>query len=824
MNFFDNLFPITFIAMNEYLNRQLDQISKLISGLKGANVDLEKLTELDRSLEMLSHRIKTARLEEQVVELDLADQGLKQDAMFYFNRQFEVIRFVGSFENIFGNGKMDSLREVKTFFSKSKFDEFRQKTELLLETGEPQSFHSEIISKNGLKLPVHFLLEKITVGKASGTISAGMVFSLQTPSELEDYREILIENLPGMDVYLFDTKFRHVLAGGCEKERLGLTNADFTGKTLFEVFDEKTQKRLFPFYRNALDGQVSEGEVRIKRHVYYISATPVKGIDLEVVGGAIILQDVTREKEIEKKMVKAKRLAEEADKAKSVFLASMSHEIRTPLNAIIGFTGLLNKTELSPKQKKFSHLIQQSSEHLLSLVNDVLFLFKLEMGRVYMEEVPFNSHDLVRNVYDSMLFRANESRLDFDYKIEKNVPEVLIGDPFRIKQILMNLTGNAIKFTDEGKVLFRVFHERSTTKKVFLRFEVEDTGIGISNDDLNKIFDEFTQSQQGNEKKRKGAGLGLTIVRKLVDLLNGRLHVESTPGVGSKFTVVIPFEKTESVIPVQDEKYYGVDFDLLTGKRILYADDDEHNILLGESILNDWDVSFELASDGNEALDLLRKEKFDIILLDIQMPGFTGVEVMKQVKEDAKNPNHQTKMLAVTANILKSDIQEYLNSGFDGYILKPFREEELYNKICNLLNLEHTLPKEEPSPSSGESEMLKTGGFDTSMLMQTAGGDLVFFNQMIDTFISGAKDASTTFRTAVKNANWKEIGKKAHKAIPSFRYFGLIPLVNNLVKLEELILHQKNYRPVKDLALQTAEEIDDAIRLAENIKIPDGSN
>jgi signal transduction histidine kinase/response regulator of citrate/malate metabolism len=812
------------MAMNEYLNRQLDQISKLISDLKGANVDLEKITELDRSLEMLSHRIKTARLEEQEDELDLADQGLKQDAMFYLNRQFEVIRFVGSFENIFGYRKMDSLPKVKTFFSKSKFDEFRQKTEILLKSGEPQSFQSEIISKNGLKLPVHFLLEKIIVGKASETVSAGMVFSLQTPSELEDYREILIENLPGMDVYLFDTKFRHVLAGGREKERLGLTNADFTGETLFDVFDEKTQKRLFPFYRNALDGKISEGEVRIKKHIYYISATPVHGIDMEVVGGALILQDVTKEKEIEKKLIKAKQMAEEADKAKSVFLASMSHEIRTPLNAIIGFTGLLNKTEMSPKQKKYSHLIQQSSEHLLSLVNDVLFLFKLEMGRVYIEEVPFNAHDLVRNVHDSMLYRANENQLKLKYSIQKSVPEILIGDPFRIKQILMNLTGNAIKFTDEGKVLIRVSCVRTTTKKVFLQFEVEDTGIGISEDDLNLIFDEFTQSQMVSDKKRKGAGLGLTIVRKLVDLLNGRLNVESTPGIGSKFSVIIPFGKTDSVIPVQDEKDYGVDFDLLKGKRILYADDDEHNILLGESILNDWDVSFELAYDGNEALELLRKEKFDIILLDIQMPGFSGVEVLEQVKKDAKNPNYKTKMLAVTANIMEKDIQKYMNSGFDGYILKPFREEELYNKICNLLNLEHSITKKESGTSANNNEMLSTDGFDTSMLMQTAGGDLVFFNQMIDTFIAGAKDASATFKASVKKENWKEIGKKAHKTIPSFRYFGLVQLVNNLVKLEELILHQKNYGPVKELALQTAEEIDNAIRLAETIKIPEGSN
>ena len=812
------------MGMNEYLNRQLDQISQLIEGLKGSNVDLGKLIELDRSLEMLSQRIKTARLEENENSRDISDQGLKQDAAFYFDRKYRVIRFVGAYANIFGTRRTDALPEVKTLFSQKKFQEFSEKTEQLLETGEPQTFYSEMISRNGLNLPVHFLLENIDVGKEKGIFSAGMSFSMQTPTELEDYREILIENLPGTDVYLFDTKFRHVLSGGREKERLGLSNADFTGKTLFEVYDEKTQKRLFPFYRTALDGKNTEGEVRIKKHIYYISATSVQGVEGEVVGGALILQDVTREKEVERKLLKAKLLAEEADKAKSVFLASMSHEIRTPLNAIIGFTGLLNKTELTPKQKKFSSLIQQSSEHLLSLVNDILFLFKLEMGRVYIEQVPFNVHDLIRNVYDLLLFRASESRLDLVYSVEKDVAEVLVGDPFRIKQILMNLTGNAIKFTDEGKVSIRVFCEKTTAKKVFLRFEVEDTGIGISKEDLNKIFDEFTQSQLGYDKKRKGAGLGLTIVRKLVDLLDGRLHVESTLAVGSLFTVVIPFGKTGQTIAVQDDQDYGVDFDLLKGKRILYADDDEHNILLGESILKDWDVAFELAYDGNEAVEMLQNEKFDIVLLDIQMPGYTGVEVLEQVKKDEKNPNRQTKMLAVTANIMESDIQKYLKSGFDGYILKPFREDELYNKICNLLNLDHPIQKKRTKTVSSTEENLGNYGFDTTMLMQAAGGDLAFFNQMIDTFISGANDASTTFRRAAKNENWKEIGKKAHKVIPSFRYFGLVHLVNNLVKLEELTLHQKKFKPVKKIALETAEELDKIITFAEKVKIPEGGN
>ncbi|RIH63392.1 response regulator [Mariniphaga sediminis] len=810
--------------MNEYLNRQLDQISKLISGLKGADVGLEKLIELDRSLEMLSNLIKTVRLEGQEDFTELNDQGVKQDAAFYFNRQFRVVRFVGSYENIFGSGKIDDLPEVSSFFNAAGFDHFREKTESLLETGEPQSFYAEIISKNGLLLPVHFLLEKISFSAGQEIVTAGMVFFSQTPTVLENYREILIENLPGMDVYLFDTQFRHVLSGGREKERLGLSNADFIGKTLFEVYGEKTRKRLFPFYRNALDGKLSEGEVRIKGRVYFISATPVRGIDKQVVGGALISQDVTKEKEVEKNLLRAKREAEEADKAKSLFLASMSHEIRTPLNAIIGFTDLLHKTDLTPKQKKFSRLISQSSEHLLSVVNEVLFLFKLGMGKVYIEKVPFNLHELIRNVRESLIFRANEKDLEFVYSIHSGVPEVVAGDPFRLKQIISNLVGNAIKFTDDGRVCVRVSKEKSIRKRVFLRFEVEDTGIGIPKKDLDFIFDEFAQSGIGNEKRRKGAGLGLTIVKKLVDLLGGRMGVESLPGEGSTFFAVIPFEKTDADVSEVQEKDYGGTFNLLEGKRILYADDDENNLLLGESILKDWNVDYELAVDGAEALELLRREPFDLVLLDIHMPKLSGVEVLKKVKMDETNPNKNVKMLAVTANIMRNDIQRYLRSGFDSYIVKPFREENLYSKICNLLDLEPPVLGKDTFPVSTSKTGITSERFDTSLLLKTSGGDIAFFNQMIDTFISGAKEASEGMVAAVQTKNRNEIGKRAHKAIPSFRYFGLTRLVSSLMKLEEMTLRQRKTEPVEELVASLVKEIEKMVRLAEEAKIPEDGN
>jgi signal transduction histidine kinase/CheY-like chemotaxis protein/HPt (histidine-containing phosphotransfer) domain-containing protein len=806
--------------MNGFLTKQLKQISHIISGLKGEETDLEKLTELSQSLELLSHQIKTSHLEGFMVEKDIPDHGISQDAVFYYNNQFRIFRLAGEYEKILGTFNKMELLEVSSLFTSSGFELFRKKTEELFNTDEPQSFLSEIISKNDLLLPVHILLEKIRIGKNLEAISGSLIFSNQKPSELENYREILIEHIPGMDVFLFDPSFRYVLVGGREKERIGLSNSDFVGKKLFEVYDEKVTKRLFPFYRNALDGIESEGEIRMNGRVYFIHATPVFGLNRRVVGGALISQDVTTEKEIEKSLIKAKKEAEASNNAKSVFLANMSHEIRTPLNAIVGFSELLYKTELTPEQKKFCGLISESSEHLLSVVNEILFLFKFGMGNVHIEKVPFKIRELVQNVYELLLLKAQEKDLSFQVTFDENVDELLIGDPFRTKQILMNLAGNAIKFTERGKVAVHVIREKQNKNEIRLRFEVTDTGIGIDKEELNTIFNEFTRSKLATRHNIKGTGLGLAIVKKLVDLLNGRLHVESTPGEGSMFVVVIPFGNPQGKKNLIPDQKYELDYNLLKDKNILYADDDINNILLGETIFKKWGSKYQLAHDGREALNLLRMKKFDIILLDIRMPELMGTEVAQAVRKEKHNPNTQTKMFAVTANIMESDILNYMKSGFDGYILKPFGEENLYNKICNMLKIK-SFQEKQPAVSTQAAISLDDLYFDTSLLMKTTAANPDFFNKMIDTFIANSKVSCERFRSSQKTENWVEIGEQAHKAIPSFSYFGLAEVVKNLKKLEDLTLRENNFNSVGELTGITISQIEKVIQLAHNSKMKD---
>jgi signal transduction histidine kinase/DNA-binding response OmpR family regulator len=805
--------------MNEYLNRQLDQISKLISSLKGEEVDLDRLSQLNHSLEVLSQQIKTSRIGSRANRVKDGNQTEKQDAAFFFDDQYRVIRFVGSYENIFGKNRDGVLPEVPRFFRTSEFEYFRKKTKRLLETGEVQSFYSEIISKNELLLPVSVRLERISLGEGQKLVAANLNFYRQHPSDLEDYRDILLDNLPGMDIYLFDNQFRYVLAGGREKEGMGLRNVDFQGKTLFEMFEEKIQKRLFPFYRHALNGKATEGEVRIKGKIYYISSTPVFGMNHKVIGGAIISQDVTKEKEVEKNLINARKQAEEADKAKSLFLANMSHEIRTPLNAIIGFTELLGKTEASPKQKKFFRLISQSSGHLLSVVNEVLFLFKLGMGKVYMEKTPFNPREVIRSVHESLLFRAEEKSLAFDCRVGDEVPEYLTGDPFRLKQVLMNLAGNAIKFTDEGTVSIRMTGEKKSPKKVILRFDVEDTGMGIPEEDLKTVFEEFSQSYTGREKKRKGAGLGLTIVQKLVGLMEGRIEVESRVREGSRFTVFLPFKRSKGGRAIPAEKEFEGSSHLLEGKHILYADDDENNILLAESILKDWGVDVELAYNGIEAMRMIEEQSFDAILLDIHMPGRSGVEIIQKVKAEEGNPNFRTKMLAVTANVMEEDLHSYLDSGFDDYLLKPFKGETLYRKICSLLELGKASPVMNPEIIRKEVATDLPDEFYTTSLQKTSGNDHVFFNEMIDTFISGARETCDVFKGKAVPGNREQIKQKAHKAISSFRYFGLNQLADKLAQLENSVLHKQDDPSVEKRASQLAGEIEKILLLAEKAKI-----
>jgi CheY-like chemotaxis protein len=347
---------------------------------------------------------------------------------------------------------------------------------------------------------------------------------------------------------------------------------------------------------------------------------------------------------------------------------------------------------------------------------------------------------------------------------------------------------------------------------------VSDTGIGIDKKDMPNIFDVFEQGNKRTERIRGGAGLGLGICKKLVDLFNGQIFVESKLHKGSTFSVQIPFKKSKLTKIRKKEKNFSLEDNLLSRKKILLADDDEHNLLLAEMILKGWDTDFILAKNGKEATGILKDKKFDLILLDIHMPKRSGVQVIKALRSSKNGLNHSTPALALTANVLKADLNRYLKAGFNGYVKKPYKETNLYSKICNILQLEpgnHNTTKIQKSSIDKSSRL---NSFEIEELKNVSKGDKVFFNKMIDNFANNAETLLIAFNSGIENKDLEEIGEKAHKAIPSFRFFKLNNIAASLEEIEHVALKQKRFTGLPEIIGQAEIEIKSAIQQAKASK------
>ena len=643
------------------------------------------------------------------------------------------------------------------------------------------------------------------------------IHSEQELSRIKLYQDIIFNHLQGMDVYLVDKDMRFLYAAGQEKNKFNFTDDDFIGKTLQEVLPLRTHRALKPLYLEALSGNTMKKEIRFSGQVFELTGSPVRNQNGEILAAVIISKNITREKADRNQLRKAKQEAEAADKAKSLFLASMSHEIRTPLNTIIGFANQLAKTPLTEEQKKYIRLISDSSDQLINVVNELLIIFKIGMGKVFIDESPFsvrNMFDEIRDVFEAETLKKG---LSLEFSVSRKVPELVVGDPFRVKQVLTNIVSNSIKYTESGTVRLRCKVPEDKKRKIYLSFSVEDTGIGIPEDELPYIFDEFRQAQNLESKQRSGTGLGLTITKKLVELQKGKIRVRSTLNKGTSFSVVLPFRKSRKHEVQKKPSQYDLTNKLLAGKRLLLVDDDEQNLLLADVLFSEWGLKYDITSDAEDGLEFSRVNKYDVIMLDIHMPKINGLDLMRMIRQDSRNPNSKSKVITITANILQSDLRKYIAGGFNDYILKPFREEELYSKLCHVLELknqspEEDLPKKEEqaidAPVNIEDE------YDLSDLMATAKGDITFVNRTVSTFITNTQNSVEVIRKALPAEKWTEIGEAAHKMITAFRYFKCHRIVENLIDLENMALHDHTFTAIPSKVNETIPLID---KMVDNI-------
>ena len=388
------------------------------------------------------------------------------------------------------------------------------------------------------------------------------------------------------------------------------------------------------------------------------------------------------------RIVKAGKLAEEQVIFKSKFFTSLSHEMRTPLNAILGVTEQLKSTALNQEQSEMANLLENSSSMLLSAVNEVLDFSRLETGKLSLSKTPFYYKNILNNIVATTSVLANQKGLELTLN-QQDVPDLLVtGDPYRLKQIIINLIANAIKFTDKGKVTVKVSVKNIDSEQIRLSVLITDTGIGIAEKDLPYIFDEFSQIIHHKRVDwQKGSGLGLPICKRLVNLHQGKITVESTVGKGTSFQVELPYALAQQENrDLSDHKAITLQTDLFKKINLLVVDDVKMNLLVIKMIFNKQGINFDSTTNGKEALELFEKNTYDLVLTDIEMPGMDGIELTKKIRAHHNPKKSHTPIIAITGQISPESHTNYISSGLNDYLVKPYKENELLEKIIDYLS------------------------------------------------------------------------------------------------------------------------------------------
>ncbi|MCB9300301.1 MAG: response regulator [Lewinellaceae bacterium] len=492
------------------------------------------------------------------------------------------------------------------------------------------------------------------------------------------------------------------------------------------------------------------------------------------------LMDFSERKEIEDKLEQALQSAERSSLLKEQFVANMSHEIRTPLNAILGFSNLLQRTELSPNQKEFSDNIRTSSENLLAIINDVLDFSKIEAGALHLERIPFSLPGLLHSIDNMFRYRAEETRLKFEVRADDTLPEAVLGDPTRLTQILVNLLGNAFKFTSVGGVKLEVGQVSREDKNVLIRFSVQDTGIGIPSDKLEAIFDRFGQATSDTTRRFGGAGLGLTISKQLVELQGGRITVESEEGKGANFIFEIPYSIAEATVGNGNGGQQQAGSFKNQKVNILIVEDNPMNRRIAELMLESWGFRYDYAENGRAALDLLRRKAYDLVLMDIQMPEMDGYTAARTIRQKLRL---DVPIIATTAHAFAGEREKCISYGMNDYISKPIKEAELYALIVRYA------PQGRPEKGAS-TPSIPTGkspeGFDRQYVLDISKGEPAVLQEMAGLFVSQSAKELERMEKALRSNNFGEAATAAHSMKSTAAYMGFASTLGEVLKKLEL--------------------------------------
>lgn len=699
----------------------------------------------------------------------------------------EGLRYVSpAVERIFGI-KQSDFYNFTDFLLPEDSLRIQEKNKHCKNTLEPFYDESVLIIPGG-KLKWHAVHSSFSYITQNGSIVfTGFMMDITERKNIEEnlrgneekYRSIIANMNLGLLEVDIDDRITFANQSFCEMS--SYTMDELLGKRAFELFlNEDSLKIGVAKSENRKKGLSDAYELEVqdkngKRKWWLISGAPRLNDKHELVGTIGIHLDITDQKKLEEELIAAREKAENLARTKEIFLANMSHEIRTPMNAIMGMANQLLKTNLNQHQKFFLEIINSSSENLLVIINDILDLSKIEAGKLSFEQIGFDLKTVSKRAIQVLAHKAEEKGLSLAIsQFDNDISPILIGDPYRLNQILLNLIGNAIKFTETGTVDLNFKLLEDSENAQLIQIDVIDSGIGMDQSFVDHIFDKFSQEFESTSRKYGGTGLGMSISKELVDLMGGNIFAESTKGEGSTISIKINFKKGAiDDVPKKNEVKFSPDF--LSGKKILITDDNELNRLIASIILQGYGAEIIEASNGNQALELLKKEHIDIVLMDIQMPGINGYDTTNLIRANG----FKCPVIALTAEALHGEREKCLNAGMNDYITKPFKEEIFLNVINNwiIINEKQTI-----KGARMENEKL----FDLSALVEISRGNTAFVKKMVDLFCDQSPQMINEMQTAFALQDYATVTSIAHKIKPSIDNLNIKKLSHIIREIEKI--------------------------------------
>lgn len=561
-------------------------------------------------------------------------------------------------------------------------------------------------------------------------------------------------------------------------ETLGYRSNSLIGKNFFDYILPETLEDLRRQFRQSQKRSFSENvEFQFRRKDLTYRFLEFNAVNLkfkEGLDGFILdCRDIAQRKESEAELVRLQ-------KAKEQFLANMSHEIRTPINGIVGMANLLGRNTSPEERDTYLSAIKHSAENLTVIINDILDLAAIESGKLKFEKIAFNLQDFLPSLISTFTYQAREKRISIEYEVEDKLDRILLGDPVRLNQILINLISNAVKFTQTGSIKVICSIERQQKDICWVRIDVVDTGIGIPKEKLNTIFESFSQADASVTRKYGGTGLGLTIVKQLVELQKGKISVRSKEHSGSTFTVLIPYTIGKATkISKSSPRNSSEEKEAKAAQLyVLLVEDNEINRLYAKSVLKNWHCITDTAENGLVAIEKIKSHEYDVVLMDIQMPIMDGYETTKAIRL-MESPQGEVPILALTANATKADVDKCIASGMDDYLPKPFTPDDLYRKLFTELKIAPR-KKTRKKPSVGAKKL-----YNLEYLRSVSGNDEEFIREMILTFTESIPSQLVEMKNALASEDWAQLARNAHQIKPSFTLMGLTALRSNIVFIEE---------------------------------------